>query len=449
MYNINMDDNLSQSIQDVTKQPSISFSDGPSQIGKKDHKPLITGIIGCVIGILLGGAGIFGLIKLLEKPTSCPDCNCPKNISSSGIDLDFLKLENSGENIIYSPLSIRYGLSLLSAGADGKTAEEINSVLGDAELSTYQNEADVLSLANAVFIRDSFGEYVLPEYVSTVGDKYNSEVIYDSFESSSAMDDWVSQKTFGLINSIGIEPDGELNMVLANALAIQMDWASSFESSSTNGDPFYTSGGEEIEATTMHKETSSSNISYYVDDNITTLQMPLKKTDAGVQLEFTAVMPSGDLGEYIDNITLDELNSTLDGTIPADATEAGISISIPRFKFDYALNFKNDLQSLGIQQAFTRGVADFSKMASQRLVIGQAVHKANIDFSEDGIKAAAVTAFAMVNDMAPMYELKPTEVIINRPFFFVIRDKENGAIWFTGAVYQPNLWENDATNYSL
>ncbi len=448
MYNISMDDNLSQSIQDVTEQPSVSFSDGPSQIGKKDHKPLIVGIVCIIIGLALGGAGVFGLTKMFEK--ECPGCNCPKpnkNISATGIDLDFLKLEENSENIIYSPLSIKYGLSLLSTGADGETAKEINDVLGDIELPTYQNEADVLSLANAVFIRDSFSEYVLPEYTSIVGNKYNSEVIYDSFASSSAMDSWVNQKTFGLINKIGIEPDSELNMVLANALAIQMDWEHAFESNSTNGDPFYTSSGEEIEATTMHEETSSSSISYYIDDSITVLQMPLKKTDAGAQLEFTAVMPSGDLDEYIKNITLDELNSTLDNTISADATGAGVSISIPKFKFEYGLDFKNDLQSLGIQQAFTRGEADFSKMASQRLVVGQAIHKANIDFSEDGIKAATVTAFSMANDMAPLQENEPIEITVNRPFFFVIRDKNNGTIWFTGAVYQPNLWENDAPSY--
>jgi serpin B len=197
----------------------------------------------------------------------------------------------------------------------------------------------------------------------------------------------------------------------------------------------------------MHEETSYSSIGYYIDDSITVLQMPLKKTDAGAQLEFTAVMPSGDLGEHIKNVTLDELNSTLDNTISADATGAGVSISIPKFKFEYGLDFKNDLQSLGIQQAFTRGEADFSKMASQRLVVGQAIHKANIDFSEDGIKAAAVTAFSMANDMAPLQENEPIEITINRPFFFVIRDKNNGTIWFTGAVYQPNLWENDAPSY--
>ena len=440
MYNINMDDNFFQS--------NISFSDGPSQVGKKDHKPLIVGIICIIIGLTLGGAGVFGLTKLFEK--ECPGCNCPKpnnNISATGIDLDFLKLEENGKNIIYSPLSIRHGLSLLSAGADGETATEINNLLGDSGLPAYQNEADKLSLANAIFIKNDFKDDVLPTYVTTVENQYNSEIFYDSFTDTSTIDSWVNQKTFGLINNIGLEITPNASMVLANALAIQMDWQSKFDTSSTHGKSFYYENGEEVEATTMNKETSSNDIRYYVGDEATVLSMPLAKTDNGIQLEFDAIMPSGNLGEYIENATLDDLNNVLSNTASADTPENGIEISIPKFKFDYELGFEDDLNSLGITSAFIQEKADFSKMSTYPLYVSDSVHKANIDFSEDGIKAAAVTAFAMAYNAPFAEETKPVDVTIDRPFLFVIRDKDNNTIWFTGAVYQPNLWEDDAASY--
>ena len=427
------------------EEPSISFSDGPSQVGAKDHKPLIAGIICLILGIILGGVGIFCFFKFVKQPTECPQCDCAKSNEpiSPEVNLSFLKLENNSNNMLYSPLSIRYGLSLLSSGASGETATEIENVLGDTEIPTYQNEADTLSLANAVFINNSFKDSVLPEYISTVESQYNSEVIYDSFDSSSTMDNWVDQKTFGLIKSIGLDVDSKVEMVLANALAIQMPWQDGFNEVGTNDDPFYYENNEEEDVETMHKSTSDEDIKYTVNDEITVLSMPLAKTEAGVQLEFDAIMPANSLSSYIENLNLDDINTILDNTTSASTQDDGIEISIPKFKFDYKLNFEDDLKSLGINSAF-KDNADFSKMASESLYVSEASHLATIEFSEGGIKAAAVTSFSMMDTaLAPS---TPLEVTINHPFLFLIRDKSNGAIWFIGTVYQPSFEESSSTS---
>ena len=107
-------------------------------------------------------------MKLTEKPqTECPECDCPVTpvAVSGGLDYDFLKLEASSKNIIYSPLSIRNGLGLLSTGASGTTKAEIDKALGDAVIPKYQNISDVLSLANGVFIRDTYKDKVLSTYI--------------------------------------------------------------------------------------------------------------------------------------------------------------------------------------------------------------------------------------------------------------------------------------------
>ena len=236
-------------------------------------------------------------------------------------------------------------------------------------------------------------------------------------------------------------------MVLANALAIQMDWQDSFDSSDTHGSTFYSGDGEEIEATTMHKETTSEDIKYYLDDNFTIISLPLAETKAGTQLEFDAIMPADDLGKYIEGLSVADLYTALEKTISASTQGNGIKISIPKFKFEYKLKFKEDLNSLGIATAFSRDNADFSKMSTKPLYVSDAVHKANIDFSEDGIKAAAVTAFGMKQAITSVEPEGPLEVTINHPFLFVIRDKGTRTIWFTGTVYQPNLWSDDASSY--
>lgn len=421
---------------------------------KKQFNPAVAGAIGAVAGLAVGAAGIYGLIKLTEKPQpcTCPDCISVKPHTSQGLDIvnyEFLRLESDYDNIIYSPLSIQHGLSLLNAGAKGTTKTEIEGVLGDAEVPSYQNIPDTLSLANAVFIRDTFKDKVLPSYTEKVQNNLGSEIIYDSFASSENMDNWVKQKTFNLIDSIGIQPVPDLSMVLANALAIQMDWKYQFDEDNTHGHTFYKKDGSEIEATTMSKTTFSEDIKYYQDDNTTAVSMPLKSTTEDVDLNFIAIMPSGNLDEYVGSVDQSQVSAVIENMTPASEPEDGVAISVPKFKFDYELKFKKDLQSLGIQTAFNKESAGFSEMASESLYVGEAIHKANIDFSEDGIKAAAITVFTMKENAMAVEETIPQPVIINldHPFLFLIRDAKNGAIWFTGVVNQPNLWDDDKATY--
>lgn len=64
---------------------------------------------------------------------------------------------------------------------------------------------------------------------------------------------------------------------------------------------------------------------------------------------------------------------------------------IPMFKFDYELSLISDLSKLGITNVFDSNKADLSNLSSSGTYITHASHKANIEFSNDGIKAAAAT----------------------------------------------------------
>ena len=105
---------------------------------------------------------------------------------------------------------------------------------------------------------------------------------------------------------------------------------------------------------------------------------------------------------------------------------------------------------MGIKDAFTNGVADFTKIVSNKdLSIHDILHKSNIDFSEKGIKAAAVTVIYMQDGAIagePDPE-KPIIIYINKPFIYLIRDKKTQEIWFMGTVYTPNKWINDMKDY--
>ena len=136
-------------------------------------------------------------------------------------DLAFLKLENKETNLIYSPLSIKYCLAILSEGANGNTKKQIDNVLDGYVPMTYSNSKH-LSLANLVAIKDDIE--VNPEFEDVLADKYRIGVTKESFNDPTNINNWINKKTFGKIDNYIDSFDSSLRFLIINALAIDMDW---------------------------------------------------------------------------------------------------------------------------------------------------------------------------------------------------------------------------------
>jgi len=374
-------------------------------------------------------------------------------ISGTDFEFSFLKMENNKKNMLYSPLSIEYALKMLQEGAENNTFDEIEKVIGNKELTKYASTDKNLSLANGLFIRDTYYEYIKELYINTLKEKYDAEVVKDEFKDATNANQWIEDKTLGIIKNM-LSDDVIQNpnnvMLIMNALAIDMEWVILFSDGKTHGETFYLDDGKEMEATMMSlKEVKSKNIAYYRNSDITVLTMDLKNYN-GTQFEFMAIMPEKNLSGYVENVSMEQINEIDKKLILASDEKDGVNVRIPKFKFSYDLKLKEDLMNLGINDAFDKSKADFPKMVTDedhKLYVSDALHKADIEFTEKGVKAAAVTVFLMAPMSAMPVETHPAVVIIDQPFMFIIRDKNTKDIWFTGTVYEPNSWEKDATSY--
>jgi len=371
-------------------------------------------------------------------------------ISNPNFDFSFLKMENDKKNMLYSPLSIKYALYMLKEGANGNTFNEINKVVGNTELPKYKSIDKNLSLANGLFIRDSYFKNVEKSYINTLKEKYDAEVVQDEFKDAQNANQWIKDKTLGIIKDMlkdSVVQDPSNLMLLINALAIDMKWNNPFDFLKTRGKPFYLDNGKEMNATTLiESKIKSKNFGFYKDDDITVLTMDLKDYD-GTQFEFIAIMPKEKLSTFIENVSEEKVNQIDKKLKLASDEKDGINIQIPKFKFNYDLKLKKDLIDLGIKDAFNAKNADFSKISSKSgIYVSDALHKADIEFTEEGVKAAAVTIFQYTLSPPPE-ETHPVDIIINKPFMFIIRDKKTKSIWFTGTVYEPNSWEEDIRMY--
>ncbi len=401
-------------------------------------KKLVSLVLTILMGIFVGGITFYCLYKnnAFSKITYEKKYVC---LNEKNLNLSFLQLESNGKNIIYSPLSIKNALAMLNEGADGNTKEEINNLLKDVPVNKYNDVKNKVSFANAIFIKDGYQENMKSDYISNIGEKYGAEVKYDDFRNSNNLNKWVNEKTFNLIRDPFGDLSEELKVVLINALAIDLSWEYKIDTNDTYGADFYLESGEILEATTM-KNTYNEGISYYQDDDLTLISLPLEKT-IDSNLEFVAIMPTN-LKNYTESLTSELLQDDL---AKMKEITKETSLYIPKFNFDYSLDFENDLIYLGIKDAFDEYNANFSRMSNNFLYVDEAIHKATIEFSEDGIKAAAITALMMNDTMLPADG--SVTIKIDKPFMFLIKNKENDDIWFIGNVFEPNHWEEDAKEY--
>ena len=199
------------------------------------------------------------------------------------------------------------------------------------------------------------------------------------------------------------------------------------------------------------KTEISTDFMLYTDDNVKAFAKDLQTYD-GTTLQYVGIMPtSEDLNTYVDKVTVKDITSILENLkeLKIENFQEGyatiIEGEIPLFKYEYELNLKEDLIKLGVTDVFNSEKADLSGMLkdSQGSYINEASHKANIEFSNEGIKAAAATAEGGAGNTGGgfnyLFEV-PTiriDLTFNKPYLYLIRDKNSGEVWFIGTVYQP------------
>ena len=143
---------------------SNNIDNNPKKANKK--KSLI--IITIILVIIVAGVLVFLKVK---KNNSKPDDNKQNQVevkrenkyseyqlkdnTLSNFDLYFLQLENDKKNMVYSPLSIKYALEMLSSGTDKETKYQIDDILGTYTNKQYTSNKN-MSFANALFINNSY-----------------------------------------------------------------------------------------------------------------------------------------------------------------------------------------------------------------------------------------------------------------------------------------------------
>ena len=338
------------------------------------------------------------------------------------------------ENMLISPLSIMLALAMTANGAEGKTLEEMEKVLGGIEIDelneylyTYlkklpSSEKYRLEIANSIWFRDDGSFTVNKSFLQKNADYYSAAAFASAFDSSAVKDvnNWVRENTDGMIEEIIEEIGPETVMYLINAIVFEAQWNEIYEKKDILDGAFTA-----IDGTVRNVKMMSSTESGYIDDGNAT---GFVKDYKDGKYSFVALLPDeNDVYGYIENLTAEGLVSAL------ASAKGSVSVKMPQFSYEYEIELNDVLSSLGMPTAFSYG-ADFSGMRDSEydnLSISKVLHKTYIELDSNGTKAAAVTSVGINRTSATITE---RFVTLDRPFVYLIVDNETTLPIFMGVV---------------
>jgi serpin B len=353
--------------------------------------------------------------------------------------------ESRAKNLLISPYSIAVAMGMAYLGSEGETRREMAEAMGWSEWDDRQlNTADAalhqllmhpgsgieMQIANAVWIKN--GIKVENEYTAKLRQTFEAEMGSLHAQPEQAKDEinrWVEKHTRGMIPQMMQKPPAaETLMILVNAIAFDGNWMNEFQPEHTKDSDFRLANGSTMSVPMMHQ---SEQFHYTENEDWQAIRLPY----GDGQMYMLVVLPR-------EGHTLEEIQQQLEDH-PQKLDETSdfrlVDLSLPRFRAEYGVHLKEAMQQLGIEKAFDPYTADFTKMIPRgpnwQAYIGQIIHRAVMEVSEQGTVAAASTLLEMRAGSAPPTDRVKMEV--NRPFMVAVVDNSTGAWVFAGAIQQP------------
>ncbi len=390
----------------------------------------------------------------------------------------------SGKGVVMSPYSIVTALAMARAGAGSKTATEMDAVLRvpgwgrlgrdlssldqrlasrDAAWKDYQDGQHWLTLRTADMTFGQQGYPIAPAYLARLAQAFGAgfstvDFANDVSGALEAINGWVKRETVGRIPAL-LHPEdlpAATRLVLVNAIYLKAEWALPFDPENTASRDFTTAAGTTVKVPTM-SQLGGQDIVIAKGDGWRATDLAYQGAGNSHPLSMTLILPdsmatfekglSPALLARVDTALGAEHRRIAKATYPAGDTEAcgtypyETQVFLPTFGVETRASLKESLKALGMVRAFDSLSADFTGMTTSKdaLYIGAVIHQANIDVDEAGTTAAAATAIGMdVGGCLGPSPLTTKTLRFDRPFVYLVRDVQTGAILFMGRVMDPS-----------
>lgn len=350
----------------------------------------------------------------------------------------FKQLADPEQPVFFSPYSISSAMAMLTLGAKGETEKQLQETLAFPDKGTLlgkefqklrgdlvsDNEKFTMTDANSLWLNVGFD--VLSSYSKALKELFEGEArtldFSKSKEAASTINKWVSGHTRDLIKDL-VSPDalgGDTRLVLVNAVSFLAKWELQFDENATRKYSLMDYKGRAGKGELMQQD---SFLDVADVDGVTAVELNY----VGGKYSLLAMMPQ-DVAKFASwEKRIDD--DYVSGIVKALKNE-DVVLYFPKFTTEYSQSLVPVFKNMGLASPFSYS-ADFTGISlKEQLFVSEILHKAIVKVYETGTEAAAATA-VMVK-CTGMAMKKPKEIRFNKPFVYLIREKETGAILFLG-----------------
>lgn len=349
-------------------------------------------------------------------------------------------------NFAYSPLSATLALSLAANAADGTTYDELVTAMGfkgkdidEINRLNYTllqalpvlNSGVEVSFANALFTSSEYT--LLRPFKSRLTEAYDGNFFtLKNKHEATQINAWVSEKTKGLITDLMDESDftdNDPSVAFVNSCYLNGSWFGLF--TKIEEKPFTLLDGSQ---TTAQYAEELQLISYTYIDGMEVVSLPLGiplgKTSV-YEVDFVLPAPGQSVSKAL--ATVNDLGGF--SAVANSMKEMSMVLSIPKFKISDKIDLVDWLKLKGVKELF-EPTADLFKMSLTPSYVTMVKQRCEFELDENGVSGAAATD---VGGLAghPGWKVDFSEITLDRPFAYCVREASSSAILFIGQVVQP------------
>lgn len=352
------------------------------------------------------------------------------------LSVELLKGSNVAyDNTVISPLAVQMAMGFAINGAKGVTQSAIIDKVGmetsvlNNYLKTYIEEApkDVrgnINFVNAIWLNSiNTGLDLNSSYKDKVIEYLNAEIKQEPFSAGceKVINGWVAETTDGMVNKVVNKVDLTNWFYTINIATFDMDWETTYNVNDIEKKTF-----NNAKKTTSDVEMMSSIESLYIEDNGAT---GFIKNYYIPRYKFIAILPDekANLEEYVNNLDYRKLIKLLES-----AENVNVKASIPSFVTYKTVDISKTLVNIGLSSIF-KSDADFSGMLKEGMAtkLWKMYHTSKITVGKKSSEGVITSNVSNNKKKDVSYD---KEVVLDRPFLYMIFDSEESIPIFIGTM---------------
>ena len=372
----------------------------------------------------------------------------PRNFS---IELLYHTQAETNGHVVISPFGIWTLMTGIALGATGNSYNQLARAfilpknpstlvrgykqLTDSVLAQGNNGVSLAS-RNFVFLDNDFSVY--PDFRSTLQTEFGASLKILDFDdpNSARIANTYIEKSGGRVSNVLRSDDfRESRMILTNVISFKGLWASPFNKSDTALEPFYDEDKNVAGSVNMMFQKGQ-----FAFSNMQALKSFVVELPYGTNGKYSMIVilpyPSVRIADMYKNfakVSLKDIFKRLQDDVDSFGME-DVDVKLPRFHISTNLVLNKPLNDMGVYDIFQPDMASFQRVTKDNIFVSAIVHKADIEVTESGTVASAVTTATFSDRISAPY------FHANRPFIYFIMEKTTTTVIFSGIYSKPTVY---------